>query len=66
MKTRVCIKSQENNYNTLYNVTHYIGEKERIDEQAIYLLTSILFVQHMTSFTTTTLKFTTTYLLYVP
>ena len=36
--------------NNLLNVIHYIGKKERIDEQGISLLSSILFIKYMTIF----------------
>jgi len=34
-----------------------VDKKKRIDEQELYLLASILFLQHMTTFTTTTSNF---------
>lgn len=38
-----------------------MGKRKRIDEQGLNLLASILFVQHMTTFTTTTSKFSSQY-----
>jgi len=35
-------------------ISHIIVGKKRIDEQELYLFTSILFGQHMNPFTTTT------------